>query len=80
MAQFVKIAASARRHGVSRVRILTAMRHAPAPEALDGSRVRFIGRDSRGAWLLVLAREGREGGNSLIVYHATPWHWHRQGR
>lgn len=75
MAQFIKIARSARKNGVSRARILAAMRHAPAPEAVDGGSVLFVGRDSGGKLLEVLARGAREGENALLVYHAMPVAW-----
>ncbi|QBP29697.1 BrnT-like toxin [Mycobacterium phage Typha] len=75
MSQFVKITRSARKHGVSKGRIRTAMRHANPTVVEAKGQVVFIGRDNRGTWLEVIARDGNRSPNELVVFHAMPLRW-----
>jgi hypothetical protein len=70
----IRIAPSARRHGIDDVRIKYVVEHCPDPIYLsdampsDANHVLFLGPDQRGVPLEVLGAELADG--DLLVFHA----------
>lgn len=77
MAQRVKVAKSARKHRVSKYRILAAMRHSGVPSILPNNAVLYVGRDTSGRLTEIGAKEADEDPDLLIVFHAMPLEWTR---
>jgi len=73
----VKVARSARKHRVSKHRILTAMRHSGVPTIQPNNSILFVGRDTGGRLTEVIAITAGEDDELLIVIHAMPLEWTR---
>lgn len=75
MVQRIKVARSARKHRVSKHRILAAMRHSGVPTIQPDGSLLYVGRDTKGRLTEVLAFVAAEDDQLLIVFHAMPLEW-----
>jgi hypothetical protein len=73
--QRIRITRNARKHRVSKHRIVAAMRHSGVPVIQEDDSLYYEGRDTSGRLTEVVAVEA-EGGD-LIITHAMPKEWER---
>lgn len=71
----VYVSASAKRHRISASRIRAALRNAGMPVAVIGDRLYFVGIDSRGVELEMIAVPWHKDDDHLLVIHAMPSMW-----
>ena len=74
----IRIARSARKHRIGAAHILEAMAAAGVPTLLEHDKLFYVGADSRGVELEIVAvpDDKRPGGPAVI--HAMPTHYRRQ--
>jgi hypothetical protein len=70
----VRVAPCARKHRISRTRILAAMASSGPPQLL-GDRLLYIGVDDRGVELEVIGVADDKERVDLVVIHAMPTRW-----
>jgi hypothetical protein len=73
--QRIEITKNARKHGVSKHRIVAAMRHSGVPVIQENGSLYYEGRDTSGRLTEVVAVEADNG--DLIIIHALPKEWKR---
>lgn len=74
----IRIARSARKHRIGVAHILEAMTAAGVPERLEGDQLLYVGADSRGVELEIVAVPDDKRPGGLAVIHAMPTHYRRQ--
>jgi hypothetical protein len=74
----VRITRSARRHRVGAARIREAMSAAGVPELLEGGKLLYLGADSRGVEIEVVAVPDNKHAGGLAVIHAMPTHYRQK--
>lgn len=73
--QRIRLTRNARKHRVSKHRIVAAMRHSGVPIVQDDDSLYYLGRDTTGRLTEVVAVEADNG--DLIITHAMPKEWKR---
>ncbi|MBV8930816.1 MAG: hypothetical protein JO152_16975 [Mycobacteriaceae bacterium] len=73
--QRIRITKNARKHRVSKHRIVAAMRHSGVPVIQEDDSLYYTGRDTSGRLTEVVAIEADNG--DLIIIHAMPKEWKR---
>lgn len=73
--QRIRITRNARKHRVSKHRIVAAMRHSGVPVVQADGSLYYKGRDTSGRLTEVVAVEADNG--DLIITHAMPKEWTR---
>ncbi len=73
--QRIRITLNARKHRVSKHRIIAALRHSGVPVIQDDGSLYYQGRDTAGRLTEVVAVEADNG--DLIITHAMPKEWTR---
>lgn len=73
--QRIRITRNARKHRVSKHRIVAAMRHSGIPVVQEDGSLYYQGRDTSGRLTEVVAVEADNG--DLIITHAMPKEWKR---
>ncbi|WP_052636623.1 hypothetical protein [Mycobacterium tuberculosis] len=73
--QRVRVTRNARKHRVSKHRIVAAMRHCGVPVLQEDGSLYYQGRDTSGRLTEVVAVEADDG--DLIITHAMPKEWKR---
>ena len=73
--QRIRITLNARKHRVSKHRIIEAMRHCGVPVIQDDDSLYYEGRDTAGRLTEIVAVEADNG--DLIITHAMPKEWTR---
>jgi hypothetical protein len=73
--QRIRITLNARKHRVSKHRIIAAMRHCGVPVIQDDDSLYYEGRDTAGRLTEIVAVEADNG--DLIITHAMPKEWTR---
>lgn len=73
--QRIRLTRNARKHRVSKHRIVAAMRHAGVPVVQENGSLYYLGRDTSGRLTEVVAVEADNG--DFIITHAMPKEWKR---
>lgn len=74
----VRITRSARKHRIGAAHILEAMTAAGVPELVEDDKLLYVGADSRGVELEIVAVPDDKRPGGLAVIHAMPTHYRRQ--
>ena len=74
----IRITPSARKHRIGAAHILEAMTAAGVPELLEDDKLLYVGADSRGVELEIVAVPDDKRPGGLAVIHAMPTHYRRQ--
>ncbi len=74
----IRITRSARKHRIGAAHILEAMTAAGVPELLEDDKLLYVGADSRGVELEIVAVPDDKRPGGLAVIHAMPTHYRRQ--
>lgn len=75
VAQRIRLSRNARKHRVSKHRIIAAMRHSGIPVIQADGSLYYLGRDTTGRLTEVVAVETDDG--ELLIIHALPKEWKR---
>jgi hypothetical protein len=73
--QRIRITRNARKHRVSKHRIVAAMRHSGVPVIQENDSLYYKGRDTSGRLTTVIAVDAENG--DLIITPAAPKEWER---
>jgi hypothetical protein len=73
--QRIRLTRNARKHRVSKHRIVAVMRHSGVPIVQEDGSLYYLGRDTTGRLTEVVVVEADNG--DLIVTHAMPKEWKR---